>query len=73
MNARIYRMTVASTWYDKRAQRVWEYELHFKVARRGDIRTVRRRLAKRGVPYFQQTVYRLFQKWIPKRKVRVAF
>ena len=70
---RTYRATIASTWYDKDAERVREYEMHFKVARRGSIRANRRYLAKRGVPYFQQTVYRLYKHWIPKRKVRIAF
>lgn len=70
---RTYRATIASTWYDKDAERVREYEMHFKVARRGSIRANRRYLARRGAPYFQQTVYRLYKYWIPKWKVRVAF
>jgi len=70
---RTYRMTISSTWYDANAERVREYEMHFKAARRGRIRTVRRYLARRGVPYFQLTVYRLYGRWIPKRKVKVAF
>lgn len=70
---RTFRMTISSTWYQKAAGRVQEYELHFKVERRGRIRNIRRYLARRGVPYFQQTVYRLYRRWIPKWKIRVAF
>ncbi|GEM_PF-1888110 len=70
---RTYRMTVASTWYDKISRGVKEYELHFTIARPGKIRNVRRKLAERGVPYFQRLVYRRIKKWIPKRKIRVSF
>ena len=69
----IYRMTVASKWYDKPSRCAREYELHFKVARPGGIRNVRRHLAKRGIPYFQRTIYRRFRKWIPKRQIRGKF
>lgn len=70
---RMHRATISSTWYDKISQCAREYEMHFKVARRGSIRANRRYLARRGAPYFQQTVYRLYKYWIPKRKVRIAF
>jgi len=70
---KMYRATISSTWYDKDAERVREYEMHFKVARRGSIRANRRYLARRGAPYFQQTVYRLYKHWIPKWKIRTAF
>ncbi len=70
---RIYRMTISSTWYDHEAQKVQEYEMHYKVARRGTIRSTRRYLAKRCVPHFQQNVYRLYKRWPRKRKVRGAF
>lgn len=70
---RIYRMTIASTWYDKEAEHVREYEMHYKVAREGDIRETREYLAKRCVRHFQQNIYRKFKRWIPKRKVRVSF
>ena len=70
---RMFRMTDSSTWYDEEAQQVREYELHFKVARRGKIRNVRRYLARRGIPYFQQSIYRLYEHWIVKRKIRVSF
>lgn len=70
---RVYRMTIASTWYDEEAHHAREYETHCKVARRGRIRNTRRHLAKRGVPHFQQNIYRLFRRWVPKRRVRVAF
>jgi hypothetical protein len=67
---RIYRMTIASAWYDNRAEVQREFEMHFKVARRGQIRTVRRTLARRGIPYFQQSIYRKFGRWIPRRRIR---
>ncbi len=70
---RLYRMTIASTWYDKRAGAAREFEMHFKVARRGKIRNVRHSLARRGVPYFQRSIYRQFRRWIPKRKIRISF
>src|SRR2546426_191677 len=70
---RAYRMTISSTWYDGAAERVREFEMHFKVTRRGSIITVRRQMSRRGVPYFQQTIYRQHRRWIPKRKIRVSF
>jgi hypothetical protein len=73
MGVRTYRMTIASTWYDKKAGGAKEYELHFKIARRGDIRRVRRNLARRSVPYFQQFVYRRLKRWVPKAKIKVRF
>lgn len=71
--AHLYRMTVASTWYDKPSRCAREYEMHFKVSRPGKLRTVRYRLARRGTEYFQRLVYRRFRKWIPKRKIRIGF
>jgi hypothetical protein len=71
--ARTYRMTIASTWYDKTARAQREYEAHFSVARRGKIRTVRRHLANRGAPYFQRLIYGRFRRWIPKKKIRISF
>jgi hypothetical protein len=70
---RTYRMTVASSWYDKKEGCQREYEMHFKATRTGRLRNIRRYLAKRGVPYFQQTIYRMYRRWIPKRTIRVAF
>ncbi|MFI5449668.1 MAG: hypothetical protein ACHQ03_07885 [Candidatus Bathyarchaeia archaeon] len=66
-------MTIASAWYDSRAEVQREFEMHFKVARRGKIRTVRRRLARRGIPYFQREAHREIGRWIPKSKIRVSF
>ena len=34
-------MTLSSTWYDQEAEHVHEFELHFKVARKGEIRKIR--------------------------------
>ena len=70
---RMFRTTISSTWYDEETRQVHEFEIHMKVARRGIIRNVRRYLARRGVPYFQQTIYRSYRRWIPKGKIRVAF
>ena len=71
---RTYRMTIASkVWYDESTQRVREFEMHFKVARRGSIGSVRLRLKRRGVRYFQQNVYRQQRRWIPRRDLRVFF
>jgi hypothetical protein len=69
---RTYRMTIASFWYDAIAEHVQEYETHYKVAREGDIKEIREHLAKRGVPHFQQNIYRKFKTWIRKHKVRVS-
>jgi hypothetical protein len=66
-------MTIASAWYDKQAGVQREFEMHFKIARRGTIRNVRRALARRGIPFFQQVIYRGFRRWIPKARVRVSF
>src|SRR3989442_12485985 len=67
-------MTSASrVWYDESAQRVREFEMHFKVARRESIGSVRLHLERRGVPYFQQNVYRQQRRWIPRRDLRVFF
>jgi hypothetical protein len=71
--ARTYRMTIATKWYDDRSRCAREHEGHFKVSRCGKIRTVRRHLAKRVAPYFQQLIYRRFRKWIPKRQLRINF
>jgi hypothetical protein len=73
MSVRTYRMSIASTWYDRKAGGAKEYELHFRVSRRGKIRTVRRTLARRGVPYFQRMIYRQIERWIPLERIRVRF
>jgi hypothetical protein len=66
-------MTIATVWYDQKVRHAREQEMHFRVARRGKISNVRRHLANRGVPYFQRTIYRLYKKWIPRRKIKVRF
>lgn len=68
--ARLYRMTVAAAWYDRRAGYKREYEMHFKVARRGSPRRVRRALARRAISDFQREVYRRQGTWVPLRKIR---
>jgi len=70
---RLYRMTVATQWYDKLAEKERWFEAHFKVARYGSIHTVRRKLAQRGVPFFQRTIQRSHGIWIPKHKIRISF
>jgi hypothetical protein len=71
--ARLYRMTVAAGWYDPRAGFKREYEMHFKVARRGSPRRVRRELARRAISDFQRQVYRLDGTWVPLRKIRAQY
>ncbi len=73
MAARIYRMTVASIWYDEDAQKVREFEMHFKVARFGEIKDVRSYLLTRGIEYFQNRIYYLYRQWVPKGKIRASF
>jgi len=73
MSVRLYRMTIASNWYDDRAKFAREFEMHFKAVRQGELRNIRRALARKGVQYFQRAVYRKHGKWIPKRKIRVSF
>jgi len=70
---RAYRATIATTWYDKTVGAAREFEVHFQVSRPGKIRTVRRMLAKRGVPYFQYLVHRRVGRWVPKSNIKVRF
>jgi len=71
--ARLYRMTIATVWYDQRAEFQREYEMHFKASRRGSIRNVRRALARRGLAHLQREIYRRHHKWVPLRKLKVGF
>ncbi len=73
LTVRTYGMTIASAWYDQGAEVQREFEMHFKVARPGKIRTVERTMRRRGIPYFQQTIYRKFGKWVPGWKIRARF
>ena len=70
---RLNRMTIATYHYDKRTHQLTEYEAHFKIARRGRVTWIRRRLAKLGAGYFQRWLHRRYRTWIPKRKLRIAF
>jgi len=70
---RTYRMTAATRWYDELAGKARWFEAHFKVARYGSIHTVRRKLAERGVPFFQRIIQRSHGIWIPKHHIRVSF
>ena len=71
--ARTYRMTIASVWYDKGQPTAHEYEMHFKSDRRADITKVREELRRRGIEYFQRSVYRQTGRWIPKHKIKARF
>ena len=73
MTIRIYRMTVASVWYDEGVHKAREFEMHFKVARIGDIRETRAHLAKRGTGYFQNRIYYLEKRWVPLSRIRIGF
>jgi len=73
MPVKEYRMTVASTSYDANRHAAVEHEMHLRAARKGSIATVRRQLAKRGVEYFQQYVYRKERRWIRKEKIKAKF
>ncbi len=66
-------MTVASISYDASRHAAVEHEMHFRAARKGNITTVRRQLAKRGVEYFQHYVYRKQKRWPRKRKIKIGF
>jgi hypothetical protein len=71
--AHLYRMTIASAWYDRFAEFQREYEQHCEASLRGSPRRVRRTLARRGVGQFQRDVYRTHGVWIPLRRIRVSF
>jgi hypothetical protein len=71
--AYVYRMTVFSRRYDAREGFARTHEFYFVTRRRGSRRTVRRTLARKGIPYFQQAVYRWHRQWIPAHKIRVSF
>jgi hypothetical protein len=70
---RRYRCTIATKWYDDTLGRVREVEMHFVLARRGPIRTNRRRLANRGTIYLQREAFRRYGKWVTKPKLRINF
>lgn len=70
---RTYRMTVAGVWYDEDVHKVREFEMHFKVARIGDIRETRAYLGKRGAGYFQNRIYYLEKRWIWLSRIRISF
>lgn len=73
LTPRLYRMTIATRWYDQQAQRARSYEAHFKVARYGNISTVRKRLAQKGVMSFQQVIRHRYGVNIAKSKMKVSF
>jgi hypothetical protein len=68
--ARLYRMTVATSWYDRHAGFKREYEGHYKVARCGSPGRVRRQLARRAQLDFQRNLYRRQGVWIPLHRIR---
>ena len=74
--ARLYRMTVSTFWYNEETHQLSEYEAHFKIARRGDIRHIRRKLAEKGLSHFKRWLKRVDKTWKPEeqyRKIKVAF
>ena len=73
LTARLFRMTIATHWYDQPAKRARSFEAHFKVARYGNISAVRRKLADKGVPFFQRVIRQRYGVTIPKGKMRVSF
>jgi hypothetical protein len=66
-------MTVSSKWYDDKEGFARTYELHYTTSRRASPSTVRRTLAHRGIPDFQQTIYRKYHVRIPPGRIRVSF
>ena len=72
-HVRVYRATVATFHYDKPTRQLIEYEMHFKIARRGKLRTIRARLAKLGLKHLQSWLRRYAKISIPKGKLKVAF
>jgi hypothetical protein len=67
-------MTMATRKYDEDAGFQREFEIHLKVARRGSPRTVRRTLARLGIPYFQRRIGRLYPHIrIPPSGIKVSF
>jgi hypothetical protein len=71
--ARLYHMTIATAWYDRRVEFQREYEQHFESSRRGSPRRIRRALARRCIPIIQRDIYRTHHVWIPLRRIRVNF
>jgi len=70
---RLFKMTISTFWYEKETHQLLEFEIHVKIARRGSIKTVRRRLAKLGGRHLQNWLRRERKIWIPRRKLRTAF
>ncbi|MGD0424070.1 MAG: hypothetical protein ABSA92_11520 [Candidatus Bathyarchaeia archaeon] len=73
MPVRKYRMTLATRWYDQEAEKQRSFEAHFIVVRRGNIRTIRKQLINRAVPWFQRLIKRRFKRRIPRRQIRGDF
>jgi hypothetical protein len=70
---RLYRMLVAAKGYDAEEGFAREQEFYFMASLRGSPRTVRRTLARRGIAYFQTTVYRKFRIWPRRSQIRISF
>jgi hypothetical protein len=69
----LFRMNIASRWYDAKEAFARTYEMEFTTSRKGSPHSVRRTLARRGIPYFQQEIYRRHRVWIPLRQIRVSY
>jgi hypothetical protein len=73
MIPRLYRMTIATHWYDQPAKRARSFEAHFKIARYGQSTTVRKNLADKGLADFQREIRRRYGVNVLRGKMRVSF
>lgn len=69
----LYRMIIESRRYDVKEGFARTDEMYLTTSRKGSPRSVRRALARRGIQYFQQSIYRRHHQWIPLHKIRVNF
>jgi hypothetical protein len=70
---RLYRMVVANKSYSPDEGFARTNEFVFTTSRKGSPRTVRRTLARRGIAYFQNSVYRKFGRWVRPSQIRLGF
>jgi hypothetical protein len=70
---RLYKCTISTVRYDQRAGVSREFEVHLRVARPGPLRSNRRRIAHRGLRYFQRKIFMQSGMWVPPKKVRIKF
>lgn len=53
-----HRMTVSTFHYDHKEKKLSEYEMYFKIARRGDPTKIRANLAEKGREHFRKWLNR---------------